>query len=217
VSNTWDSYWEKESNRNYWLEPDAAVVSLVNNLNLAAVEKVLDLGCGLGRHSLYLTKAGFEVTAVDSSAEALSVLAKNASEGGYRINVIRGDYSQDLFVNECFDFVLAYNVLYHGFRDDFQKAISLIHQWLRPAGLLLFTCPTRRDERFGNGEQSAPNTYRPLNSVHPGDIHYFADEADIADFLRGFKDISKTVDEHYWNNNGKIQFNSYWQVFARKI
>jgi hypothetical protein len=71
----------------------------------------------------------------------------------------------------------------------------LIHKWLKPAGLFFFTCPTRSDDKFGNGERIAPNVYKPLNSVHPGDIHYFAEEADILDFLTEFRDISKKVEE----------------------
>jgi hypothetical protein len=48
-------------------------------------------------------------------------------------------------------------------------------------------------------------------------IHYFASEADLRDFLQRFEITSKNVDEHYWDNNGLRQFSSYWQITAIKL
>lgn len=212
----WDSYWEKESNQSYWLKPDKAVAELIENLDRSRIKDVLDLGCGLGRHTLYFAKNGFNVTAVDSSQEALNTLQRQVVEEGTNVKIIKGDYSQDLFPEESFDLVLSYNVLYHGYREVFKDAIRLVYKWLKPNGLFFFTCPTQRDGKYGNGEKVAPNTYKSLKSVHPGDIHYFANETDILDILHEFSDISKNVNEHYWDNNGVIQFSSNWQILARK-
>jgi hypothetical protein len=132
------------------------------------------------------------------------------------IRILQGDCSQDLFPPRSFDFILAYNVLYHGNKEQFSNSIGLISKWLKQNGLFFFTCPTRRDDKYGSGELVAPHTYTPLNSVHPGDIHYFANEADISDFLSRFATISTTVDEHYWDNDGIKQFSSYWQILAKK-
>ena len=35
--------------------------------------KVLDIGCGVGRHSLYLQKKGFDVLGIDNSPLAIKV------------------------------------------------------------------------------------------------------------------------------------------------
>jgi 2-polyprenyl-3-methyl-5-hydroxy-6-metoxy-1,4-benzoquinol methylase len=212
MATNWDSYWGKEINRSYWLEPDKAVIDLVNRFDMSQIKGVLDLGCGIGRHTLLLAETGFDVTALDSSTEALALLRKQCEEKGIIVNIIQGDYSQNHFSQESFDFILAYNVLYHGHREDFQNAIHLIHKWLRPQGWFFFTCPSRRDDKYGNGALVAPHTFRSLNSVHAGDIH-LADEADILDLLTEFNIISKHVDEHYWYNNGVRQFSSYWKSF----
>jgi len=216
MKTNWDSYWEKESKQSYWLESDKAVTELIENLDSSKIKDVLDLGCGIGRHTLCLAKAGFNVTAVDSSSEALTILKQQVVEKGLEVKIIKGNYSEELFSEESFDLVLAYNVIYHGYREDAKHAIYLIYRLLKPHGLFFFTCPTRRDDKYGSGEQVASHTYRPINSVHPGDIHYFTDEADILDFLHDYNGISKNVSEHYWDNNGTMQFSSYWQILARK-
>jgi len=215
MGDAWDSYWEKESNRGYWLEPDRAVVELVNKLGKSKIKDALDLGCGIGRHTLYLAKAGLNVTAVDRSASALAILGQQLGEGT-AVKIVEGDYSQDLFPAVSFDLILSWNVLYHGEREQVKDAIRLVYKWLRPEGLLFFTCPTRQDGKYGNGEKLAPNTYRPLNSLHPGDIHYFADESDLSDFLCDFCAVSKEVNAHFWDNNGTQQLSSYWQILARR-
>ena len=213
--NSWNVYWDSGPNREYWLEPDRAVTSLVTKLDVSRLRDVLDLGCGIGRHALWLANAGFNVTAADISESAVAVLREKLGDDRH-VRVVTGAYSEDLFAGRSFDLVLAWNVLYHGSREAFRGATALIHKWLRPEGLLFFTCPTLRDAKYGNGEEVAPNTYRSQNSMHPGDVHYFADEDDIRDLIVGFDVISEEADEHYWDNKGNRQFSSYWHVLARK-
>ncbi len=215
VSN-WNSHWEKESKTSFWKEPAEEVNELVEDLVRSGTADALDLGCGIGRHALLLAESGFSVTAVDSSEKALAILRRNASQKRLNINAVGGSYSEDLFRQASFDLVLAYNVLYHGYRESFKTAVHLTHKWLKPGGLLVFTCPTRRDAKYGNGKEMANDTFRPLNSVHPGDIHYFASEEDISDFLSEFTNFSKKIMEHYWDNDGTNQFSSYWLVTATK-
>ena len=216
MKTSWDSYWDNDSNRSYWLQPDKAIIELMETLDRASVKNVLDLGCGIGRHSIYLAEAGFDVTAVDSSSEALTILKQRVVEKGLGVKIVKGNYLEKLFPEESFDLVIAYNVIYHGYREDVKHAIYLIHELLKQDALLFFTCPSRRDDRYGNGEKVAPNTYKPLNSIHPGDIHYFSNEADILDFLHDFNEISKVIYEHHWDSKGVRQFGAYWRILARK-
>jgi SAM-dependent methyltransferase len=217
MPDNWNDYWKNESNRDYWTQPDKAVVSLLEKTDKTKITKVLDLGCGIGRHALLFAKAGFSVTALDSSAEALAVLKQKTQEGGVRLKITQGDYAQpNLFPRNYFDLVISFNVIYHGYRKNFEAAVYQALNWLKPGGQFFFTCPTRRDGKFGSGEKVAPNTFKSLNSIHPGDIHYFSDEADIRDLTRDFTRVTKSMKEHHWDNNGVKQFSSYWEVLAGK-
>lgn len=212
----WDSHWKDESQNSYWQKPSATVVLLLEMLDRNIQPDVLDLGCGIGRHSLLFAGAGFNVTAVDYAPDALDVLRQEAAERNLPVTVIEAEYTEDIFPGSSFDAVIAYNVLYHGRRESMKKAIQLAHKYLKPGGVFFFTCPARRDAKFGNGEEVAENTWKSMNGVIPGDTHYFADEADLADLLREFTRYSADIDEHWWDNNGIEQFSSYWQVTAVK-
>jgi tellurite methyltransferase len=216
INDSWNNYWKNPSNHSPWDQPDKAVINLLEKIDRSKINKVLDLGCGIGRHALLCAKAGFNVTAVDLSGEALAVLRKKAQEEGAKIKIVEGEYVSTLFPRNYFDLVIAFNVIYHGYRKDFETAVNTVQYWLKPGGLFFFTCATRRDGKFGSGEKVAPNTFKPLNSIHPGDVHYFSDETDLQFFLKGFNLKDKKIDEHTWDNNGVKQLSSYYQILAVK-
>ncbi|MCD4782439.1 MAG: methyltransferase domain-containing protein [Candidatus Eremiobacteraeota bacterium] len=47
--------------------------------------RVLDIGCGAGRHSLYLQERGFEVYGIDSSASVISVCRKRGLKNAHHM------------------------------------------------------------------------------------------------------------------------------------
>ena len=58
--------WSLDIQDQSWVEDTARQVDfLVKTLNLYGGEKILDLACGFGRHSLELARRGFSVTGVD--------------------------------------------------------------------------------------------------------------------------------------------------------
>ena len=177
-------------------------MELTETIDKSKIKNVLDLGCGMERSSICFVEVGFKVPVADSSSEVLTILKQRVVEKALEIKIIKGDYLDKLFSEESCDLVLAYNVIYHGYRQDVEHAMCLIHGLLEPRGLFFFTCPTRRDDKYGNGEQVPPNTYKPLKGAHPGDIRYFADEADVSDFLHKVSEISPDIYDHCWDDKG---------------
>ncbi|WP_299600084.1 class I SAM-dependent methyltransferase [uncultured Aquimarina sp.] len=54
--------------------------NLSNYLNLEPGEKLLDLACGKGRHSIYLNQLGFDVTGVDLSKNSIKYASQFENE-----------------------------------------------------------------------------------------------------------------------------------------
>ncbi|MFB7517669.1 class I SAM-dependent methyltransferase [Streptomyces sp. NPDC056144] len=63
-------------------KPDENLVSYAERGLLPKGGRVLDLGCGPGRNTVYLASLGYEVDAVDLSATALAWAAERARETG---------------------------------------------------------------------------------------------------------------------------------------
>ncbi len=53
--------------------------------------RVIDLGCGTGRHALHLARQGYAVTALDLSEHMLEIARSKLAAEGLEANVLRGD------------------------------------------------------------------------------------------------------------------------------
>jgi len=53
---------------------------LIKLLELSPATRILDYGCGKGRHSIYLSKKGFKVTGIDISEESIKASKKKENE-----------------------------------------------------------------------------------------------------------------------------------------
>jgi predicted nicotinamide N-methyase len=76
--------------------------------------RVVELGCGLAVPSIAAARAGAEVLATDSDAEALQLVARNAQANEVQVETAALDWGQpdELVSRGPFDLVLAADVLY---------------------------------------------------------------------------------------------------------
>jgi SAM-dependent methyltransferase len=71
-------------------------------LNSDRTFKILDVGCGTGRHSIELTKRGYNITGIDLSESMLNKARKKAIESNLEINFMNLD-ARNLPFNMDFD------------------------------------------------------------------------------------------------------------------
>ncbi|WP_310551381.1 class I SAM-dependent methyltransferase [Paenibacillus glufosinatiresistens] len=109
------------------------VETMIGWLDLPQGAKVLDLCCGMGRHSLALAEAGYEVTGVDLS-EALLREAR-AQEGADRVAWVRSDMRK-LPLGGGFDAVVNLFTSFGYFEEDAEhlKVLGEIRRMLKPGG-----------------------------------------------------------------------------------
>jgi tellurite methyltransferase len=135
MQNDWETYWGNENNLEWWTRPRPEVLEFITSQNPQQRPDVLDLGCGLGRHAVAFAEAGFNITAVDSSETAIAYLRKWAERLSLSMRTKIGDVFKQTLQNDMYDIVLSYNVLHHGYREQFAQAIGYIRTLLRPEGL----------------------------------------------------------------------------------
>lgn len=71
-------------------------------LNFDKSLRIIDVGCGTGRHSIELSKRGYAVTGIDLSDSQLAVAHEKAAKENLKINFQKHD-ARDLLFNKEFD------------------------------------------------------------------------------------------------------------------
>ena len=109
------------------------------NLARQAGGRVLELGCGTGRVSLPLGRAGIRLVGIDRSERMLArarTRTKRARLSG-KVALIRGDIRFTPFPGPSFSMVMApYGILQSLLRErDLKAALSEVHRVLEPGGL----------------------------------------------------------------------------------
>jgi SAM-dependent methyltransferase len=90
-----DSFWKTVSpilfGERRWLDAPAEVEDVVSLLGISPGASVLDLCCGVGRHSLELSRRGFHVTGVDRTSMYLEKAHKQAEAEGLKVEFVEND------------------------------------------------------------------------------------------------------------------------------
>jgi 2-polyprenyl-3-methyl-5-hydroxy-6-metoxy-1,4-benzoquinol methylase len=76
-----------------------------NELNFDKSLKILDVGCGTGRHSIELTKRGYTVTGIDLSESQLAFAREKAKNNNLKIDFRKHD-ARDLPFDKEFDLAI---------------------------------------------------------------------------------------------------------------
>ena len=123
ISKTWD--WEKNINPE-WLDPSMESYYFANKWKKENKTRILDLGCGVGRHSMLFYDYGFKVTACDITPFAINYLKNWQKDRNINFPVIECDMLNMPFENNSFDCIYAYHVLSHTNLEGFKKLFDKI-------------------------------------------------------------------------------------------
>ncbi|MGH4120378.1 class I SAM-dependent methyltransferase [Clostridium sp.] len=105
-------YWDdKFANRDD--KPLSPEKSVVENIGYFKMGSVLDIACGDGRNTLFLSDKGFKVTGVDFSSKALERLKMFTKRDNYLVNTEQIDLS---IANSLKDIGIFDNILINHYR-----------------------------------------------------------------------------------------------------
>lgn len=158
--------------------------------------RILDHGCGAGRHALFLAAEGFDVSACDVSRPAVAELQARAAARKLSVDA-RVASDLDGYATARFDGVLSFGVLYYMTYAMAVESLRAVHRILKPGGR--FLCVIRSDadgRRVGATPTSSPCTWKleALDADAPSDAEagiemLFFGQADVEGLFSQFGNV----------------------------
>ena len=137
--------------------PNEPIKLVTEYAKLATGKQVLDIACGMGRHSKYLVSQGFEVDALDVSSVAIASL-----QGLEHINAMEVDFDTYTLPKEKYDLIVC---TYYLERKLFPQMIEA----LKPNGIILM-------ETFLHDEVNERQPSNPAFMLNEGELEAYFDE-----------------------------------------
>lgn len=134
--------------------------------------KLLNLGCGSGRHDRELLQQGYRITGVDCSTEMLTT-ARRESSGLEGLDYHAGDI-RSIRLDRQYDAVVSlfHVISYQTTNDDLLAAFAAARAHLASGGVFIFDCwygpgvltdrPVVRTRRYEDAEVAVTRTARPV-------------------------------------------------------
>lgn len=195
-------------------EPEEIVVSFAEFLlNENKKPRVLDLGCGAGRHQVYMAKKGFETHGVDISMTGLNLSRKRLIKQKSKVYLAKCDMKMLPYVERCFDAIICLNAIYHQKSHGIKQTVSEIQRTLSRNGLVLVNFLSKRTYSYGKGEKVEQDTFVEQEGIEKGVLHHFADRRQINQLFQKFEILDLKLAEK--RRDGKIR--SRWVLTARNI
>lgn len=212
----WEEYYSVLHKLPDWLKkPIPFIVDSLPLFKERGARLFLDLGCGMGRNSIYLGKEGFDVVGVDVSRSALKkAKAWSKIEGIPNVTVLRASMTQLPFIMQTFHAVVSVSVIHHALKKDIQKTTREIHNVLKDNGLFIANLLSTKDYRYGSGEKLENETFKILEKFEEKqfqEVHHFFSKKEVLTLLTKFK---KTQIEPLQSRTE--QPHKYWKVIATK-
>lgn len=173
-------------------------------------QTVLDIGCGRGRHSLFLADMGFDVTATDISPEGIEQLEKEAKRRKLdnRIRTLVCDMLELPFENDRFDCVLGFLSITHTDYAGLKKVISRITAMLRKSGRLYVTFNSKNSPAFRDNSSEKIDGYTIIkkHGLEKDIPHTYLVYDDVKRLLKEFNILKIQQIYDYYENRTSIHF-----------
>lgn len=212
----WD--WKKNE-KDFWLRPVTHTAYLGQRWLSCGKTTILDLGCGLGRNSIYLAKQyGFRVTGIDISDYAINYVKQAAIEEDVMVDAVRDDMFAMPFTSSSFDCIFAYDVTSHLTKDQFQKLLAEINRVVKPGGEIYITLLSKSSANYKNAKPENMLDENTIVIKEDGNTRYefYVDINDIMEYFGKYEVIDEIVEYNVYNSKKSDVYTKYFGILLKK-
>ena len=184
-SHPWENIYARDGR--IFTEPFPAFNPVVQKFTQNGCHRILDLGCGNGRHVVALMKLNLETIGIDISPSGLRLTQEWLTEEELlRSKLVCGDMRQNLpFLENSFDGLISTQVIHHALLAEIRQTISEIWRVMTNGGIAFITVAGKKHQDMSY-EEIEPGTYLPLEGSEKGLPHHIFSEEELN---REFKDF----------------------------
>ena len=172
----------------FGLEPSLPAKKALDIFKKNNCSKIVELGAGLGRDSIYFGKNLINVTALDYSKNGIKVINEKIKKENLTssISTLKFDIREDLpfesnSVDACYSHMLYCMALT---QKDLDKLNSEIHRILKPGGINIYTVRNTDDGDYKKGIHRGEDLYENDGFI----VHFFWKEK-VNFLLNGFQNL----------------------------
>ncbi|MFX0182303.1 MAG: class I SAM-dependent methyltransferase [Candidatus Hodarchaeota archaeon] len=204
MTNVWEEIYKKKELLNLKIHPLMEKITILFKEN--KLKRILDLGCGGGRHVIYLASRDFDVYGLDIAPTGLAYTLHVLSEKNLTAHLTLHDMVNLPYDNDYFDAIISIQVIHHNKLSDILKTIQELNRVLRVGGLVWITVPVSKDAIGTQFKEIEPQTFIPLNGQEKGLLHHYFTKDELIELFPSFSIVELHID----------QFNHY-SLIAKKV
>ena len=186
---SWNKNYERDGD--IFEKPQGDMPKAVKLLKERGVRNILDLGCGTGRHSVYLAENGMNVSGMDYSIEGVRRTQEKMAAKGLVGDFRQGDMHDRLpYMDASFEAIVSTQTINHGTIEEIRKLIKEMERVLTLNGLIFITTGLGKEgSKGGRGtdKEIAPHTFVPTEGTEKGLPHYYFDREKLAKEFSNFE------------------------------
>ena len=173
----WESIYKRDGH--IFTEPFAGFGEVAEKFSNHQCERILDLGCGNGRHVVALSKLGFNTIGVDISKSGLNLTRNWLEKDNYQAGIVCADTRQFFpFASNCFDGLISTQVIHHALLAEIRVTIAEIWRILSKGGIAFVSVAAKLhdDETY---QEIESGTFVPFNGTEKGLPHHIFSEEEL--------------------------------------
>ena len=171
------------------LDPSLSANKALKLFQEKKIYKVVEIGAGLGRDTIFFGKNSIHIIALDYSPSGIKVINQKVEKENLskyistKLFDVRDKLPfEDNSIEACYSHMLYCMALT---TDDLEKLNNEIKRILKPGGINIYTVRHTNDGDFQNGIHIGEDLHENDGFI----VHYFSEEK-VNSLLNGFKNIS---------------------------